>query len=59
MYAVLVIANKKVTHIVGMENVLYQLLFSTVTVAIFLLFREGLFFRFRQTLGDSYFCLAL
>jgi len=44
MYAVLVIANKKVTHIVGMENVLYQLLFSTVTVAIFLLFREGLFF---------------
>ena len=35
MYAVLVIANKKVTHIVGMENVLYQLLFSTVTVAIF------------------------
>lgn len=44
MYAVLVIANKKVTHIVGMENALYQMLFSTLTVVIFMLFREGLFF---------------
>ena len=44
MYAVLVIANKKVAYIVGMENALYQMLFSTLTVVLFLLFREGLFF---------------
>ena len=44
MYAVFVIANKKVTHIVGMENALYQLLFSTLTVVVFLFFREGLLF---------------
>nr|WP_294682676.1 DMT family transporter [uncultured Anaerotignum sp.] len=44
MYAVLVIANKKVTDIVGMENVLYQLMFSALTVVVFLSFRKGLLF---------------
>lgn len=44
MYAVLVIANKKVTYIVGMENVLYQLMFSALTVMVFLSFRKGLLF---------------
>ena len=42
MYAVMVISNKKVKHIVGMENSLLQLIFSFLTVAVFIAFRQGL-----------------
>ena len=35
MYSIMVLANKKATHIVGMENSLLQLTISFLTVAIF------------------------
>ncbi|QSX08428.1 EamA family transporter [Alkalibacter rhizosphaerae] len=41
MYAFMVIFNKKATTIVGLENVVIQLFFSFVTVAVFLLWKAG------------------
>lgn len=42
MYAVLVIFNKKVTHITGAEKSMWQIIFSFSVVAAFLLGRRGL-----------------
>lgn len=50
MYALMVIANKKVRHIAGMENALLQLLFSFFTVAVYLGFKQG--FRLTILPGD-------
>lgn len=41
MYAFMVIFNKKVTSITGLENPTWQLIASFVTVAVFLVFRQG------------------
>ena len=40
MYAVMVIFNKKVEHITGLENALLQLLFACFTVAIFVAWKQ-------------------
>lgn len=42
MYAFMVICNKKAEHIVGLENPLLQLVFSFLTVAVFVLAKKGL-----------------
>lgn len=42
MYAFMVIFNKKVTHITGLENSMLQLVFSFVTVACFVGIRHSL-----------------
>lgn len=41
LYAVMVIFNKKALSISGLENSMWQLLVSFVTVAIFMLFKQG------------------
>ena len=41
MYAFMVIFNKKAASITGLENPMWQLIASFVTVAIFLIFRQG------------------
>ena len=41
-YAVMVVFNKKATSITGLENATLQLLFSFITVAIFLQLKQGL-----------------
>jgi len=41
MYAVMVIFNKKAKTITGLENSVYQLAFSFVTVALFTLIKQG------------------
>lgn len=41
MYAFMVIFNKKAISITGLENPMWQLIASFVTVAIFLVFRQG------------------
>lgn len=41
MYAVMVIFNKKATSITGLENPVWQLVASFVTVAVFVVFRQG------------------
>jgi RarD protein len=41
MYAFMVIFNKKATSITGLENPMWQLIASFITVAIFLVFRQG------------------
>jgi drug/metabolite transporter (DMT)-like permease len=41
MYAFMVIFNKKAESITGLENPMWQLIASFVTVAIFLVFRQG------------------
>lgn len=41
MYAFMVIFNKKAVSITGLENPMWQLIASFVTVAIFLVFRQG------------------
>jgi drug/metabolite transporter (DMT)-like permease len=41
MYAFMVIFNKKAESITGLENPMWQLIASFVTVAIFLIFRQG------------------
>jgi Predicted membrane protein len=42
MYAVMVIFNKKAVSINGLENVVWQLLASLVTVGIFTVIKQGL-----------------
>lgn len=42
MYAIMVISIKKTVYIAGMEKVCFQTLFSFLTVAGFLFFRQGL-----------------
>lgn len=42
MYAVMVVFNKKAVSIVGLENPMWQLVISFLTVAIFLGFKQGL-----------------
>lgn len=42
MYAVMVIFNKKAVSLVGLENPMWQLVISFLTVAIFLGFKQGL-----------------
>ena len=44
MYAVMVIFNKKAASITGLENSVFQLLFSFVTVAVFTIARQGVAF---------------
>lgn len=41
-YALMVMANKKSTKIVGMENSVIQLIVSCITVSVFLWFKQGL-----------------
>ena len=41
LYAVMVIANKKATHITGLENSCIQLLISFITVAVFVGYKTG------------------
>lgn len=41
-YAFMVIFNKKATSIIGLENPMWQLIISFITVAIFLGLRQGL-----------------
>lgn len=41
MYALMVIFNKKATSITGLENPMWQLIASFVTVALFLVWRQG------------------
>jgi len=41
MYAFMVIFNKKATSITGLENPMWQLIASFITVAVFLVFRQG------------------
>jgi drug/metabolite transporter (DMT)-like permease len=41
MYAVMVIFNKKATRITGLENAMWQLLVSFLTVAVYVLIRQG------------------
>jgi drug/metabolite transporter (DMT)-like permease len=41
MYAVMVISNKKAKSITGLENAMLQLIFSFVTVAIFMQVKQG------------------
>lgn len=41
MYAFMVIFNKKADSIIGLENPMWQLVVSFVTVAVFLIFRQG------------------
>lgn len=46
LYASMVIANKKATHIVGMENAVWQVLFAFLTIIVFFLLRgESLLIR--------------
>ncbi len=42
LYAVMVIFNKKAKDITGLENSMLQLLFSFLTVAVYVIFRQGL-----------------
>lgn len=44
MYAVMVLANKKSTHITGLENPVLQLIISFFTVAIFVVLKNGFTF---------------
>lgn len=44
MYACMVIFNKKAKSITGLENAVWQLLAAFSTVAVFMLFKQGLFF---------------
>lgn len=44
LYAVMVIENKRVKHIAGIENAGIQLVFSFLTVALFACFKTGLVF---------------
>ena len=41
MYAVMVIFNKKAKEITGLENSMLQLIFSFLTVAVFLIYKQG------------------
>jgi len=41
MYAVMVIFNKKAKNITGMENTIIQLLVSFLTVAVFVIVKQG------------------
>ncbi len=41
MYAVMVISNKKARSITGLENAMWQLLVSFLTVAVYVLIRQG------------------
>jgi drug/metabolite transporter (DMT)-like permease len=41
MYALMVIFNKKAASITGLENPMWQLVASFITVAVFLVFRQG------------------
>lgn len=42
MYALMVILNKKASGITGLENAMFQLLFSFVTVMVFMQIKQGL-----------------
>jgi len=41
LYAVMIVFNKKASKVTGLENALYQLLMSFVTVAAYTFFRQG------------------
>ena len=41
-YAVMLISNKKAKHISGIENAALQILFALITVALFVIFKQGL-----------------
>ena len=42
LYAAMVIFNKKALSITGLENAMFQLIFSFLTVMVFVLFKQGL-----------------
>ncbi|MZQ98157.1 MAG: EamA family transporter [Acidaminobacter sp.] len=41
MYAVMIVFNKKASQVTGLENALYQLVMSFITVALYTFFRQG------------------
>lgn len=41
LYAIMIVFNKKAFKVTGLENALYQLLMSFVTVALYTFFRQG------------------
>lgn len=41
MYAIMIVFNKKASKVTGLENTLYQLIMSFVTVALYTFFRQG------------------
>ena len=48
-YAVMLISNKKATHISGIENAALQILFAFLTVAVFVIFKQGLTIHIQPT----------
>jgi drug/metabolite transporter (DMT)-like permease len=49
MYAVMVIFNKKAKNITGLENSMLQLFFSFLTVAVFVIYKQGLIFHIDES----------
>lgn len=59
MYSFMVIFNKKAVKITGMENSTLQLTISCLTVAIFVLFKQGLIIHIPSASIPWIFCLGL
>lgn len=49
MYAAMVICNKKAACITGLENAMLQLIFSFITVDVFVYIKQGLFIRIESS----------
>ena len=57
MYALMVVFNKKAVSITGLENTMWQLITSFLTVAVFLVLKQG--FTIHITFGDLWPILLL